>query len=62
MNKKHLIIIVTSLVLFAIISGLVTYGMIQSTINRKIEVIQSGDMTTSSGEEEKEILKLNRVD
>ena len=57
MNKKHFIIIVTSLVLFAVISGLVTYGMIHSTINKKIEAIQSGDMSISSGEEENEVVK-----
>ncbi len=52
MNKKHLIIIVISLVVFAIVSGLITYGMIQNTIDKKINESQSGEILISSGEKE----------
>lgn len=59
MNKKPFIIIVSSLVAFALVAALVTYGMIQTTINKKIEANQSGEIILSSGEEteEKENLK-----
>lgn len=51
MKNNQIKIIVISLVVFAIVAITFTYAMIQTTIDKKLEAIQSGEMIISSGEE-----------